>query len=345
MTLLLVYLFIALFTSFLCSILEAVLLSTPLSYLKGKSQSGSNAALKFITLKENIDKPLSAILSVNTIAHTIGAAGVGAQATIVFGEAYFGVVSAILTLLILVFTEIIPKTVGANYYKKLTGITVQILQIMMFLTYPLVVASAFLTKMLSKKQSEKSTSREEISALASIAANEGIFTAKENRIIQNLIVLKGISVVEIMTPRVVVVAADENMTVKDFYENKEKLHFSRIPIFRENKDNITGYIFRETVFEKLAEDNFSLPLKEIGIDIISFSESATLFNAWEEMLHKRQHISLVVDEYGGMSGIVTMEDIIETLLGFEIIDERDKYTDMQKLAQERWLKKKKQQGQ
>lgn len=340
MTLLFVYLFIALFISFLCSIMEAVLLSTPLSYLKAKSEQGSKSAKKFIRLKEDIDRPLSAILSLNTVAHTVGAAGVGAQATIVFGQAYFGVVSAVLTLLILVLTEIIPKTLGANYYKTLTGITAQIIKILIIITYPLVLISANLTRMLTKKEVDLTTSREEISALASIGTAEGIFHAKENKIIQNLITLKSIKVSQIMTPRVVVVAVDEEISLKEFFIQKDALHFSRIPIFQDNKDNITGYIFREMVFEKLAEDEFSIRLKDIKRDIITFTESNTLFKAWEELLHKQEHIALVIDEYGGMSGIVTTEDIIETLLGFEIVDEKDKHPDMQKFALERWQKMK-----
>lgn len=342
MTLLFVYLFIALFISFVCSIMEAVLLSTPLSYLKAKSERGNKTADKFIKLKENIDRPLSAILSLNTVAHTVGAAGVGAQATIVFGEIYFGIVSAVLTLLILVFTEIIPKTLGANYSKSLIGITVRIIRIMIVITYPLVLISAFLTRLFSRKEIELTTSREEISALATIGMAEGIFDAKENKIIQNLIKLKSIKVSEIMTPRVVVVAVDEEMTLKEFFAQRDAFSFSRIPIFQENYDNITGYIFREMVFEKLAEDKFLQKLKDLSNEIITFSESITLFRSWEILLHNKQHIALIVDEYGGMSGIVTTEDIIETLLGFEIIDEKDKHSDMQKYALERWqnLKKK-----
>lgn len=291
--------------------------------------------------KEDIDKPLSAILSLNTIAHTVGAAGVGAQATIVFGEAYFGVVSAVLTVLILVLTEIIPKTLGANYSKELVGITAKIISGMIFLTYPIVIGSSFLTKLLSRKESELTTSREEVSALASIGTEEGIFAENENLIIQNLIKLKNIKVSEIMTPRVVVVTANEEMTLRKFLEEKEFLHFSRIPIFKTNKDNITGYVFRAMVFEKLAEDQFDLKLKDIKREILTFHKSTTLFNAWDEMLAKREHISLVIDEYGGMDGITTLEDIIESLLGFEIIDEKDRIDDMQQYALERWKEKQK----
>ena len=291
--------------------------------------------------KEDIDKPLSAILSLNTIAHTVGAAGVGAQATIVFGEASFGIVSAILTILILVLTEIIPKTLGANYSKGLVGVSAKIISGMIFITYPLVVGSSFLTKLLSRNKSELTTSREEVSALASIGTEEGIFAENENTIIQNLIRLKNIKVSEIMTPRVVVVTANEEMTLQKFLEDKEFLHFSRIPVYQTNKDNITGYVFRAMVFEKLAEDQFDLKLKDIKREIITFRKNTTLFNAWDEMLAKREHISLVIDEYGGMDGITTLEDIIESLLGFEIIDEKDKIDDMQQYALERWKEKQK----
>jgi CBS domain containing-hemolysin-like protein len=340
MVLLFVYLFIALFTSFLCSILEAVILSTPVSYLKSQADSGHQSAELMIHQKEDIDKPLSAILSLNTIAHTVGAAGVGAQATIVFGEAYFGLVSAILTILILVITEIIPKTLGANYARELSTFAARTIQLLIWITYPLVVFSSILTKVLSRKKGN-TTSREEISALADIGTQEGIFGDKENRIIQNLIQLKSIKVSDVMTPRVVVVTADEEMTLREFLTNKDFLHFSRIPVFKEHKDQITGYVIRAQVFEMLAEDEFELKLKDIKRDIVVFYRTTTLFNAWDEMLSKREHISLVVDEYGGMEGITTLEDIIESLLGFEIIDEKDRVSNMQQYALQRWKQKRK----
>lgn len=339
MTLLLIYLSIALFVSFLCSIMEAVLLSIPISFLKSKSEMGDKNADEMISLKEDIDKPLSAILSLNTVAHTVGAAGVGAQATVVFGEAYFGLVSAILTILILVLTEIIPKTLGANYNRELIGITSKVIKGMIFIIYPLVWLSSILTKMLSREKSQLTTSREEISALASIGTQEGVFADKENKIIQNLIKLKSLKIKTVMTPRIVVITANEEMTLQEFLKNKEFLHFSRIPIYQGNRDNITGYVFRELVFEKLAEDQFDLKLKDIKREIVIFSNSITLFDAWEVMLEKKEHISLVIDEYGGMDGITTLEDIIETLLGFEIVDEKDQVEDMQQFAVKRWQEK------
>ena len=336
MILLLTYLFIALFVSFICSIMEAVLLSTSQSFLIVKHDLGKPWAKNFISLKSDINKPLSAILSLNTVAHTVGAAGVGAQAVIVFGEAAFGIVSAILTLLILVITEIIPKTIGARFWRRLAGISSYTIRGMIILTYPLVLMTVAITRVFTKGGLEQTGSREEVSALASIGFNEGMFHEKEYKIIHNLVRLKDVRVSEIMTPRVVVTTADENLLLKDFLQDVKFLNFSRIPVYSGEVENITGYVFRQTVFEKLAEDQFQLKLKDIKRDIVIVPETQVLLNAWEILLEKREHIALVVDEYGGTDGIVTMEDIIETLLGLEIIDEKDTIVDMQKYARERW---------
>jgi CBS domain containing-hemolysin-like protein len=336
MVTLIAYLFLALFVSFLCSIMESVLLSTPQSFLMVKQDRGHVWAKSFIKLKLNIDKPLSAILSLNTVAHTVGAAGVGAQAVKVFGEAYFGVVSAVLTILILVLTEIIPKTIGARYWKSLTRVSYFTIKSMIFFTYPLVLMSSVITNLIAKQKNETTTSREEIAALASIGMDEGLFSDKENKIIQNILKLKNIKVTEIMTPRVVVAVADENLPLHDFLKNKDYLKFSRIPIYAGNDENITGYVFRQQVFENLAENNHDLKLKEIKREMIVVPDNMVLFTLWEKLLERKEHIALIVDEYGGLDGVVTMEDVIETLLGLEILDEKDTITDMQKFARDRW---------
>jgi CBS domain containing-hemolysin-like protein len=287
-------------------------------------------------LKNNIDRPLSAILSLNTIAHTVGAAGVGAQATRLFGEVYFGIISAILTLLILIFSEIIPKTMGARYWRNLSVFVSTAVHLTIFLMYPLVMVSVVFTRLFSKKRKPKITSREEISVLAKIARDEGVFGEKETRVIQNVLRLKNIRVAEIMTPRVVVAVADETMKLIDFPGNKSFLRFSRIPVFNDNIDNITGYVIRQSVFEHLEEGKGDMSLKDIKRDILIVPEGNHIFLVWEKLLERKEHIALVVDEYGGMEGIITMEDIIESLLGFEIIDERDTISDMQHYARERW---------
>lgn len=336
MVALIAYLFLALFVSFICSIMESVLLSTSQSFLIVKKDKGHKWAKSFIDLKVTIDKPLSAILSLNTAAHTIGAAGVGAQAVKVFGEASFGVITAIMTILILIVTEIIPKTIGARYWKKLSRISYFTIKTMIIITYPVVIMSAFITRIISNNKKELTTSREEIAALAKIGTDEGLFSDKENKIIQNILKLKDIKVTEIQTPRVVVAVADENLPLKEFLKNKDYLKFSRIPIYSENDENITGYVFRQEVFEKLAEDQHNLKLKDVKRKIVVVPNTTVLLSLWEKLLDKKEHISLIVDEYGGLDGIVTMEDIIETLLGLEIIDETDTIIDMQKFARDRW---------
>ncbi|MGF7139864.1 CNNM domain-containing protein [Roseimarinus sediminis] len=336
MFLLLLYLALALVISFICSIMESVLLSLPPSFLMVKKEEGHAWAHTMEKLKANIDKPLSAILSLNTVAHTIGAAGVGAQAIKVFGEQWFGLVSAILTILILVITEIIPKTIGARYWRNLTPFAAYTINTMVWITYPLVLMSAVLTRLISRRKSMQSTSREEIAAMASIGANEGVFNEKEYRIIQNMLRLRDVRVTEIMTPRVVVAVANEDMKLSDFLKNKNYLKFSRIPVYTNNEENITGYVFRQTVFEKLAEDHFELKLSDLKRHIVIVHNNMPLFSVWDKLLQKKEHIALIVDEYGGMDGIVTMEDIIETLLGLEIIDEKDTVSNMQQYARERW---------
>jgi CBS domain containing-hemolysin-like protein len=339
MVLLLFYLFLALFVSFLCSIMEAVLLSTPKSFVIAQHENKKPWAKSFIDLKTNIDKPLSAILSLNTVAHTVGAAGVGAQAVKIYGEASFGIVSAILTILILVFTEIIPKTIGAKYCRNLAKISARIIQIMILITYPLVMMSTVITKLISNKKQKQTISREEIAALANIGTDEGVFSSKEHKIIQNILLLKNIKIKAIMTPRVVVTVADEKLDLKEFLKNKDCLKFSRIPIYSENDENITGYVFRHEIYKKLAEGKHGLTLKDLKREIVVFPNSIALFTLLEKLLEKKEHIALIVDEYGGLDGIVTMEDIIETLLGLEIIDETDTIVDMQKYAREQWKKK------
>jgi CBS domain containing-hemolysin-like protein len=319
--------------------MESVLLSTPKSFLIVKSGEGNKWANTLIRLKTNIDKPLSAILTLNTVAHTVGAAGVGAQVVKVFGEAAFGIASAILTLLILIITEIIPKTLGARYWRRLASISSLLIKSTIFITYPLVIFTSLITRLFSRSKKEKTTSREEFAALASIGTDEGVFSKKEDKILQNLLKLKNVKVKEIMTPRVVVIVADENLKLYEFLNSKDYLTFSRIPVYKGNKENITGYVIRETVFEYLAEDKHNLQLKDVKREIITVPNSIAIFPVWEKLLEIKEHIALIVDEYGGLDGIVTMEDIIETLLGLEIVDEKDTVIDMQEYARKRWKRR------
>lgn len=338
MGLILLYLFGALAISFLCSVLEAVLLSTPMSFISMKENQGAKSASLLKVYKTNIDRPVAAILSLNTVAHTIGAAGVGSESVKIFGQEYFGIISAILTLLILVLSEIIPKTIGAAYWRILALPSTRIIRVLIIITYPLVLLSELVTRIFSPKHQSLSVSREEVSAMVNVGMEEGVFHAKENKVIQSFIKLANVTAEEIMTPNVVVSSVDENTSFKDFYANKLFTPYSRIPVYKESKDYVTGYVLRAAVLEKLAEDKFYESLAGIVRPILSFMEKDSVYKIWERMLEKKEHISIITDEYGCLRGIVTMEDVIETMLGVEIVDEYDTATDMQVLAKEKWLK-------
>lgn len=338
MGLILLYLIGALSLSFLCSVLEAVLLSTPMSFISMKENQGAKIAKLLREYKTNIDKPVAAILSLNTIAHTIGAAGVGSESVKIFGQEYFGLISALLTLLILVLSEIIPKTIGASYWRTLAIPSTKVIHALVIITYPLVMLSEVITKVFSPKKQQLSVSREEVSAMVNIGAEEGVFQAKENKIIQNFIKLINVTAKEIMTPNIVIASAPESMKLKEFYANEQFKPYSRIPVYEENRDYITGYVLRAMVLEKLSEDKFNVSLSQIKRPILSFNENEIVSNIWEKMLASKEHISIITDEYGCLRGIVTMEDVIETMLGVEIVDEFDTTTDMQVLAREKWNK-------
>lgn len=336
MLLLLFYLFLALVISFICSIVEAVILSVSVPFIKMKEMEGKAFAKHLKKLKSKIDRPLSAILTINTIAHTVGAAGVGAQAVYVFGEVYFGLISAILTVLILFFSEIIPKTIGAVYWRKLALPSTIVIKGMIYLSYPFVLISEFVTRIISKNKKSQTISREEVVALAHLGSKEGVLKESETKVINNLIKLSTLDVSAIMTPRTVVVSALEDISLNEFRNNKEYLQYSRIPVYSGNFDNVTGFVLKSDVLEKLTDETRSAKLKSIKRQILIFYEKFSIPKLFEEFILKKEHIALIVDEHGGMRGIATLEDIIETLLGLEIMDEKDIEVDMQEFAKQNW---------
>ncbi len=320
--------------SFLCSVLEAVLLSTPMSYISMRENQGSKTATLMKQYKNNVDRPVGAILSLNTIAHTIGSAGVGAESIKIFGEQYFGLISAILTLLILVLSEIIPKTIGASYWRSLAMPSTRIIRVLILITYPLVLLSELITKVFTPRGNQASMSREEVSAMVDVGTTEGIFRESESKLIKSCIALSGVKARQIMTPSIVVESACQDLTVKDF-QAKQSWSFSRIPVYAGDKDYITGYVLKDAVLKLLSEDQFHVKLSDLKRPILTFREEESVFQIWEKMLEKREHISVIIDEYGGLRGLVTMEDIIETMTGVEIVDEDDVAVDMQALAKEK----------
>lgn len=344
MGLLLFYLALAIGVSFICSILEAVLLSMNPSYISVLSKKKPKIGKILKELKDDIDRPLSAILSLNTVAHTIGAAGVGAQAQLVFGNAYVSVTSVVLTLAILIFSEIIPKTLGATYWKELSVFAAYTTKGLIFLTYPLVLLSMGITKWLSRDKKEPTVSREEFSAMAELGFEEGVFEEGESKIFKNLIRFRSLKVQDVMTPRIVVIKFQEDQTIHETLQKKEELHVSRMPVFGKSEEDITGYILKNDLYYNLSEGNGNKTLSDIKREVMIILESVSLKVLFERLLGNQEHIAVVVDEYGGFSGVVTMEDVVETLLGMEIVDEIDTIEDMQKLARKKWRERAKRLG-
>ena len=323
--------------SALCSTLEATLLSTPLSYITGLEDQGVKGAKRLKKLKQHSDRPISAILCLNTIANTVGASIVGSLVYEVYGDAIVGVFSTIFTLAILIFSEIIPKTIGTSYWRTLALPASAIINGMIFITFPLVWVLEKLTRLISSKSTQISVSREDISAMVSVATEEDVIEKEEKKMIQNLLKLDELTAHEIMTPSAVVEMAEGNMTIREFYDSE--LSHSRIPVYdEENDEYVIGYVLRQEILEKMAEDKFSTRLNDIIRPILTFSEEESVADIWEKLLEKKEHISVILDEYGSVRGIVTLEDVIETMLGHEIVDEKDEVVDMQEYAKEQWEK-------
>ncbi len=323
--------------SALCSTLEATLLSTPLSYITGLEEQGRKGAARLKRLKQNSDRPISAILCINTIANTVGASVVGSLVFEVYGDALVGIFSTIFTFAILIFSEIIPKTIGTSYWRTLALPAAGIINFMIIISFPLVWVLERMQRLISSHSDQVSVSREDISAMVSVATEEEEIEKEEKKMIQNILKLDEVTAHEIMTPSVVVEMVPGNMTIREFYDS-ENTH-SRILVYdEENDEYVVGYVLRQEVLEKMAEDKFSTTLNDILRPVLRFSEEDSVSDIWETLIEKKEHISVILDEYGSLRGIVTMEDVIETMLGHEIVDEKDEVVDMQEYAKEQWEK-------
>lgn len=334
LTLLVVYVAVAIGVSFLCSIMEAVLLSVSPAYIGALKADKPQAAERLRELKEDVDRPLAAILTLNTVAHTIGAAGAGAEAAAYFGSGAIGIFSAILTLAILVLSEIIPKTLGAVYWRGLAPLVARMLKPLIYALYPLVIMSQWFSRFLTRGKKEGDVSRDELAALADIGAREGVFRDREAHLFKSLLRFESLSVSDVMTPRTVLVAFPETARVEELVAAKRP--FSRYPVYSGNQDHITGYVLLSDALARVADDARDTPLADLRRDIFAIPANQSLLEVFERLVESREQIALVVDEYGGTAGIATMEDVIETLLGLEITDETDKTEDMQMLARDRW---------
>lgn len=344
MTLLLVFAALALCTSFLCSILESALLSVTPSYVGALQAEGDPLGDKLRHLKDDVDRPLAAILSLNTIANTVGAVGVGAQAQTIWGDAYVAVVSGVLTLAILFIAEIIPKTLGATYWRKIAPFMARILPLLILISFPLVIMAKKLMNLLSPEESPPLLSREEMTAMTELGVQEGIVEYGESKLLRNVLRFGALRVNDIMTPRTVLFAAEENVTVRDFFDLHPNPVFSRIPIYEDQPDNMTGYVLKSDLLIEMARDRFSSTLKEHRREVSFVPEYQSVRELFETLVAQQQHIAIVVDEYGGIAGVVTMEDVVETLLGLEIVDESDVEQDMREMARKQWMQRARRMG-
>lgn len=341
MTALITYFVTALVVSFLCSLLESVLLSISITHVSVLEKNGSHSGKIMAELKENINRPLAAILTINTVANTVGAAGVGAQTMVLYGNEWVAVASGILTLSILIFSEIIPKTIGAVYNKSLSSFTAYTVRSLMVIAYPFVVLSESMAGLIHSGENggESKASREELLAMAEISEDEGSIDEQEGDIIENLMKLDDIAIEEVMTPRSVVFALNQNRTVGEVVEKHSPIAFSRIPVFDEDLDNVIGLVNRYTLVNEQAEDRFDIKMSELMKPIHTVKESKSVSDVLDQFVKRRQQIFMVTDDFGTTTGLISLEDAIETLLGVEIVDEHDNVVDMRKLATAKMIEK------
>jgi CBS domain containing-hemolysin-like protein len=332
MGMLALYLAVALGVSFLCSLLEAGLLSLPRSYVTLLDEEGRPAGRRLATLYEDVDRPLAAILTLNTFAHTLGAAGVGAQAAFIWGEAWVGLVSVVVTVLVLVFSEVIPKTLGARHAKRLAGFTAWTVTWLIRVQYPAVVACNWLSRIVSGQETAlPDISRDELRVAATWAQRAGAIDPTEARIIRNMIALREVAVGEVMTPRTVVSTLNVDTTIREIAEQGPP-SFSRLPVVGQSLDDVRGIIHRLDLINALSAGDLDRTVGELARPVHLVPAAARLPTVLSTFLERREHLFIVIDEYGGSAGVITLEDVLETILGLEIVDETDDVEDMPDLA-------------
>lgn len=338
MTLLVAYIVAALCMSFVCSMLEAILLSITPAFVAQVEQEGSTIAPHLKDMKARIDRPLAAILSFNTVSHTLGAAGAGGEAQRIWpGSDALAIVSVIMTLLILVVAEIIPKTLGARYWRQLTPFAVQTLRVLIFIQLPLIWLSEKIGKHIKPADDEGDhVSRDEIAALAQLGEAQGVFDERESKILRNLLGMAELNTRDVMTPRTVMFSLPVTTTVRDFVERRDAMQFSRVPVYGTNVDDVRGYVLKNDVYLRAARDDLSCTLSELARPHMVAPASLPVPELFERLLDRREHIAIVVDEYGGVDGVVTMEDVLETLLGMQIVDEADRVKNLREVARAKW---------
>ncbi len=326
--------------SFLCSLCEAVILSLSPAFVEVKAESKSKSGKLLKHLIDNSDRSISAILTLNTTSHTMGSAWIAYQVQTEFGETWVTICTLVLTFMILIFSEIIPKNIGKNHSKSLAVVCAYSVQCMIVLFYPVVKLSEYISKALTSPSEHPDITRDEMIKHAEIGVEEGTIKAKESNIIRNLLKLDKIYVSDIMTPRSVITALDGSLSVDDIAKKYRPIRFSRLPVFETSLDNIVGMTHRYKILEALSQDQHTKLVRELILPINSVSERMTVSQALDFFIKEKDHLALVADEYGVVTGLVTLEDTVETLLGVEIVDEFDNIEDMRKYALEQWQQRK-----
>lgn len=355
MTLLILFFLLSIAFSFLCSIWEAVLLSITPSYISGKIQSGTSIGLDLKEFKDDVDRPLSAILTLNTIAHTVGAIGVGVQAGNLFGTQKIklfegfsismeSIIAVFMTLAILILSEIIPKTLGANYWKSLTPFTVKSLKFLLVILMPLVWVSQLITKNLKNEKNKSVFSRADFRAMALVGQDSGVLKETESSAIRNLLRLDTLKVKDIMTPRSVMKSSDIEISLQEFYDSNQPFKYSRIPVFDPKRENIEGILLKDDVLEGLIKNKGNDPISSLIRKPSIIAQDSNLRTLQNHMMRHKTHLCIVVNEFGAVLGLVTMEDLFETILGLEIMDETDDVADLQKYAHDMWQRRAKDMG-
>ncbi|WP_404317816.1 CNNM domain-containing protein [Malaciobacter canalis] len=346
MEILILLFFIVIGTSFLCSVLESVILSTTVSYVSVIENKNPIAGKLLKKLKSEIDITIASILIINTIANTLGATAIGVQAQNVFSgdKTLVMIISIILTFMILFFAEIIPKTIGAVYWKELAAVAARIINIFVFITYPIIVITQFVTKKISKNSSNNdSFSREELIHSTLLSEEEGVIGDLESDIIENTLTLNAVKVKDILTPRSVMYAVQKDSFIKDILEDKRTYKFSRVPVYDESIDNIVGVVLTKKLFKQAIKDK-NVPIERIMTPVFALNENIPVGKALSKFIQKKEHMFIVLDNYDQTEGLVTLEDCIETLLGLEIMDELDTTADMRRLALNKMKAKRKERG-
>jgi CBS domain containing-hemolysin-like protein len=333
MTLLVLIVATALSISFVCSVLEAALFSARTPELLARRERGDRGASLLLDLKtKRMDDAISAILILNTVAHTIGAALAGAQAAVVFGDRWVGVFSGVLTLLVLVATEIIPKTLGATYASQLVGFVARTVKALTVFLGPLLMMSRSLTRLVGHAK-PSGVSRAEVDALVALATRQGALQHEESRVVSNVLRLEGVTVADVMTPRTVVAMVPQSTTLREFLDDTTVLPYSRVPLFEDTPDNVVGYVTQRDALRAAREpESADRPVSDLARPIRHVRETENVGAVLRQLIDNGEHIAVAHDEFGVDSGVVTLEDLIETILGVEIVDESDPVPDLRELA-------------